>query len=442
MPLKEAVEEFKKKHPKSAKLYDKAVDLLPGGVCHNIRLWGMTTVGAYPIYVEGAKGSHIFDVDGNEYVDYWLGHGSMIHGHTPKPVVEALERQIKEIGGMQWGIVNPYTLELAELVREFVPEVEMIRFCNTGTEATMYAVRLMRGYTGKKTIIKQIGGWHGFNDTLNWYVHGDTPYESIGMIDEIKDYVKVVPFGDAEKTLEVIKENKDDLAGVIFAIGMSREEGVAEYLKAVKEALVEVGAPFCIDEVYSGFALGPAGAHGYFGVSPDLLAFGKILGGGLPLGATGGRRDIMELADPRLTGEKKYSDIVGIGGGTFSQNPMTMLAGIVALKMIKDDKDFYPKLFKEAKAYRDGLREIFMEEGVKLGIVGYANRFSAETSPLGRESSQEWCVRLQNKGIYGHRPGGMTCAAHTTEDRKHFLDATREIIHEMRDEIKAAKLLG
>ncbi len=199
---------YEQKTRRSRALFERAGRLIPGGVCHAIRYFH-----PYPFFAERASGPRIWDVDGNEYVDFWMGHGALILGHNPPNVVEALREQLGF--GCQWGTVNELELDLAEMVVRLVPSAEMVRFCNTGAEATMYACRLARGYTGRETIAKMEGGWHGFNSDLLYYVHGpfEAP-ESLGLV-PARDKIVPLPFNDTEETLARLQEYKDDLAAVI-----------------------------------------------------------------------------------------------------------------------------------------------------------------------------------------------------------------------------------
>lgn len=443
--LEEALEEYTRKRPKSRQLYEKALKQFPGGVCHNLRTWSLPVVGAFPTYMCRARGCHLWDVDGNEYVDNWMGHMALILGHSPKLVVDALKEQLVDVGGTHLGTVNDKQVELAELVMEMMPSIEMLRFCNTGGEATMYATRLARGYTGKRTIIKQFGGWHGFNDVLNWYVHEpyDGSVESLGQIRELQQYVIPVPFGNEEKTVEAMRKNRGDLAAVIFEVHMSdildEDEGkVAEYLRTVREETEKNDVLLILDEVITGFRLALGGAQEYFNVRADLTTLGKILGGGFPAGCVGGREEIMRLADPRdwQAGLKKKSEMVWVGGGTFSANPMTVTAGIETLKILRRKREIYERIRRKGKGVREDLRKIFQESKLSIDVFGIQSCFDPKLTPLNRGQRIEWLIRLHNKGIFGHEPGGYLSVVHTDRDINKYLSATREIVEEMEKELR------
>ncbi len=443
--LKEALEEFKKKTPKSQEIYKRALQVMPGGVSHNLRTWKLPSVGAYPIHIKAAEGCHIWDVDDNEYVDNWMGHMTAILGHNPEPVVKALREQLIMVGGTHWGIVNEKQVELAELVSRMVPSVEMVRFCSSGNEATMYAVRLARGYTGKKVVIKAFGGWHGYNPLLNWYHL--KPFEEIneskGQVLDNAEYVRGVHFGNIENILDTIRKNKENLACVILEISMTKNreqdrKKITEYLGSVKEALKKHNALLILDEVITGFRLAQGGAQEYFGVNADLTTFGKILGGGMPIGAVGGREEILRLANvvDWQAGRKKKSDIVWIGGGTFSGNIMTMIAGIETLKILKKNKSIYDNLEKTGREIRSSFRKIFNEAGLPFEVLGIQSAFKPNLHSLSLKSRMEWVIRLLNKGVFGHRPEGYLSSVHNSKDVKKNVMAVYSIVEEMKNELK------
>ena len=208
--MKHFFDTYRQKTPLSENLFKRSKEVMPGGISHNVHYFP-----PYPFYLKKAKGSKIWDVDGNEYVDLWMGHYTHILGHHPDVIVEAIERQLKE--GIHWGIVFEKQVEWAELIQELIPCAEMVRFCCSGTEATMYAVRLARAFTGKNTILKIAGGWHGANSDLSLGIK--MPYEkeeSLGLFPELQQHTKVIFFNDLAKSLEIIHQNKKNLAGIIL----------------------------------------------------------------------------------------------------------------------------------------------------------------------------------------------------------------------------------
>ena len=250
----------------------------------------------------------VWDVDGNEIVDLWMGHYTHLLGHHADVIVEAIERQVKE--GIHWGIVFEKQIEWAELIQELIPCAEMVRFCCSGTEATMYAVRLARAYTGKNTILKIAGGWHGANPDLTLAIK--SPYEkreSLGLTPDLEQFTKAIPFNDIPGTREIIHQNKKDLAGIIHELAPGEGGFVPatpDYLKMLRSETEASGALLIFDEVITGFRLSLGGGQKRLGVTPDLTTLGKIVGGGT---ACGRRR--REKRDPGKNLARKKRKQVG-----------------------------------------------------------------------------------------------------------------------------------
>jgi glutamate-1-semialdehyde 2,1-aminomutase len=352
---------------------------------------------------------------------------------------------LNAIGGTNWGTLNEKQVELADLIIHMVPSVDMVRFCCSGTEASMYAARLARGYTKKRMIIKAIGGWHGFNDVLNWYRL--KPYkektESMGQLSDFCTYVEGIPLGDLEETIETIRRNRNDLAGVILEVRMTKIlenklEHLVEYLKAVKEELERHDALLILDEVITGFRLGPGGAQEYFGVNADLTTFGKVLGGGMPIGAVGGREEVMDLINPLdwQSEKKNKSEMVWIGGGTFSGNIMTMTAGLETLKILNRKRSIYDKISQTGREIRTGIGQIFEDNGLPFKVLGFQSAFNPDIDSLSSESKVEWKIRLFNNGVYGHRPEGYTSGVHDYEDVQKNITAVNLIVADMKKDLK------
>ena len=312
---------------------------MPGGQSHNARFYE-----PYPFYADRASGKYIWDVDGNRYTDYWMGHTALIMGHSPSLVVRAINSQSRN--GLLFGSPNKYAYELASLVNRSVPCAESIRFCTTGAEATMYAVRLARAFTKRKTVVKMRGGWHGYNSALTVGVTPpfNTP-ESRGMIDTEEQFVSLAEFNDIEATRKVLTNLKDDLACVIIEPVMG-SGGVlparSEYLRFLREECDRLGAVLIFDEIITGFRLALGGAQEFFGIKPDLCTLGKILGGGLPVSAVAGESEILSLAD---TTTRSKAERCWIGGGTFSENALCLRAGIATLNYLLNNKaSVYPRI--------------------------------------------------------------------------------------------------
>jgi glutamate-1-semialdehyde 2,1-aminomutase len=357
--------DYTSKTPKSRALYERAEKVLPAGVSYGIRYFE-----PYPFYTARARGSKLYDVDGNEYIDFWLGHTALILGHSPPAVVKAVKRQLER--GTHYGTAHELEIELAEQVAKMVPSAEMTRFTNSGTEANMYATRLARAYTGKSKIAKFEGGWHGGYDALHVGVkHPFEIPESAGLtIGATKDTI-LLPFNNIEGVKERLKG--EDVASIIIEPVLGAGGGIPaerEFLKELREFCDEKNTLLIFDEVITGFRLAPGGAQQYFGVTPDITVFGKILGGGFPVGAFSGRREIMERLNMRLYERPHLS----FHGGTFTANPITMTAGLTTLKILEDGQ-LINKLNRLGDKIRSELRGIFEAEGLDVQVTGVGSLF-------------------------------------------------------------------
>ncbi len=405
---------------RSAELFERAKGVFAGGVNHNARFYQ-----PYPIFVSRARAQHIWDADGNRYTDYWMGHMALILGHSPKPVVDALRGQIGR--GTHYGMGSSLSVELAEEIQKSVPCAEMMRFCNTGAEATMYLVRLARAFTGKRTVIKMAGGWHGYNTELNKGVH--RPFdkaESAGILEEEQAFVKNVRFNDLEAAEEAVREAAGDTA-LIFLEPVLGAGGCVpadrDYLKGLRELADAHGVLLAFDEIITGFRVALGGAQGRYRVTPDLASFGKVAGGGLPLGLVAGRKEILSLADPA-----KKENFVSIGGGTFSENPLSMAAGLATIRYLRRHSSaIYPKLDKAGKEARAAVDRAFAASGVETHTTGLGSLFlthfggaprNAEEAARGDKKTRlDYCLALMGRGIFilpGHPGGISTC--HTKDD--------------------------
>ncbi len=434
---------YHKKTPLSESLFRRAKAIMPGGVSHNIHYFS-----PYPFFIKNGEGSKIRDVDGNEYIDLWMGHYTHILGHQPTIIQEAIEKQLRD--GIHWGIIFEKQIEWAELISELVPSAEMVRFCCSGTEATMYAVRLARAFTGKKTVLKIAGGWHGGNSDLTIGIK--MPYEreeSLGLLPEVQKYTKVIPFNDLQGSLEIIEQHREDLAGIILEPVVG-EGGFApatlEYLQMLRRETQRLGALLIFDEVISGFRVALGGAQERWGVLPDLTTLGKIAGGGFPVGALVGKREILEKTSPERKSQK-WERIL-IGGGTFSAHPLTVSAGLAMLRYLKDhSKQIYPTLEKKGERLRKGLQEVFDQVSLSAVVTGVASLYQVHF-PFRKEGvfdsphtihqftdiekrEVEFKIRMLIKGIHVMHGGGSLSTAHSDEDILRIIEATLEVAKEM-----------
>lgn len=430
---------YKQKTKKSSRLYSRAVKLFPGGVSHNIRYFE-----PYPFFVTAARGKQLSDVDGNEYTDYWMGHWALILGHSPKVVVNALAEQAKN--GMLYGTVNKLSLELGEIVQKLMPGAEMMRFSSTGSEATMYAIRLARAKTGRRIVAKAIGGWHGFNTGLMQTVN--YPFEEeegIGLVQDEGQFVESIPFNNLDASLKVLETVKDDLACIIIEPvlgGAGCIPPIDGYLQGLEEFAKKNGSLFILDEIVTGFRLSLYGAASTYRLEPDLFTLGKIAGGGMPIGMLCGDKDIMSLADPVARAHKE--ERCAIGGGTFSANPMTMTAGLATLDFLKENKQqIYGKIDRLGGMARKGLAKLFAESPVPCQVTGAGSLFlmhfgktdihnATDVATSDRELLRKYHLALiADYGIF-FLPTKMGALSYVHEERdvKKLLEATEKIMVE------------
>ena len=350
------------KHDRSKKLFERAAQLIPGGVSSPVRAF--KAVGGEPVFMVRGEGPFIYDVDGNRYIDYVCSWGPLILGHAPAPVLEAIERAARD--GTSFGWATAREVELAERVTGAVPSIEMVRFVNSGTEATMSALRLARGFTGRDRVLKFAGCYHGHADAFLSESAGSGLATlgipgSAGVPEGAAKDTVTVPYNDLEAVEAAFKGSKGKIAAVILepiAANMGLVPPAPEFLQGLRSLCDEHGALLIFDEVITGFRVGLGGAQGLFGVRPDLTTFGKIIGGGLPVGAYGGRRDVMSKVAPL---GPVYQ------AGTLSGNPLAMAAGIAVLDVLAKP-GFYEPLEVETRALVEGLNQAFGGAG-KIGLA-------------------------------------------------------------------------
>ena len=353
------ISEYKKKTKKSAKLFAQSSKLHVNGVSHNIRFYE-----PYPFVVKKSSGKNLIDVDDNKYIDYWMGHWSLILGHGPKGVKEKLQKQIAK--SWMYGTVNEQTIKLSELISKAVPVAEKIRYVTSGTEATMYAVRLARSVTGKKVIAKIEGGWHGYTSDLlksvNWPF---SESESSGVINEEK--IISIPYNNLDESLRILKKVSTDLAGIIIEPVLGGGGCIPanpEYLKGIQEFTKKNNSLFILDEIVTGFRFRFGCLYPTMKLDPDIVTLGKIVGGGMAIGVMCGKKEIMQYAN--TTGKKK-SERSYVGGGTFSANPTSMIAGYSTLNQLKTNSSIYSKLNDLGKMARKEISKVFGEKVIVTG---------------------------------------------------------------------------
>ena len=358
--------------PKSKARWQEAAEYLPGGDSRNSIFWD-----PYPIFVTSASGCHITDADGVDRLDFINTMTTLILGHANQPVMEAVKEQLDR--GVVYNAPNEHQIRLAKLLCDRIPSFDLVRFTNSGTEATLNTIRAARAFTGKNKFAKVEGGYHGTHDAVTVSVRVDVKKAgeaqqpkavaaSEGLADGILDQVVVIPFNDTANARRILEDNKDQLAAVIVepvmgSVGMI--PGTAEFLTMLREFTEENGIVLIFDEVIS-FRVAPGGSQQYYGITPDLTSLGKIIGGGFAVGAFGGRHDIMELYDPTKGPKVSHA-------GTFNANPVTMVAGAVTLEHLTPD--VYRDLAELTELLRQGIRRVCSDLEVPVQVTGLGSLF-------------------------------------------------------------------
>jgi glutamate-1-semialdehyde 2,1-aminomutase len=421
---------YEEKTKRSKGLYARAGKVLPAGVSYAIR-----DITPHPFYIAEAKGAKLTDVDGNLYTDYWMGHGALILGHAPEKVVAAVSEQIHK--GTHFGFAHELEVELAERIVDMIPNAEMLRYTSSGTEANMYASRLARAYTGRDRMVKIEGGWHGGYDSLHTAVHHYDGPESAGLNPKTYEDTGAVPFNDLEAAREALKG--EDVACLVVepmmgAAGfLTPEPG---YLKGLREICDATGTLLVFDEVITGFRLSPGGAQPLYGVDADVTIIGKIMGGGFPIGAFCGRRDIFDRLDHRKFPDSQERSF---HGGTFTGNPISMVAGVATLDILKDGK-VHRKIDNLGRTVSRGLEDIIERSSVDAAMTGVGSAFAVhfqkekprnarEMAENDTEIAKAYWVHMLTRGIIYVSPAlphSFIGEPHTQEDVDEYLAASEE----------------
>jgi len=418
---------------RSKELLDRAVKRIPGGVNSPVRAF--RAVGGSPFFVDRAKGCRIWDVDGNERIDYVGTWGPAILGHAPEAIIKAVKEAAER--GTSFGIPNPLEVDMAELICDNVESVEMVRMCNSGTEATMSAIRVARGFTKRDKIIKFEGCYHGHVDSLlvkagSGALTFGNP-DSAGVPQSFTEHTIVVPFNRPEAVDAAFAANPGQIAGIILEPVPANaglylpKDGFLEHLRTVTEKHESL---LIFDEVMTGFRLGFGGAQERFGIKPDLSCFGKIIGGGLPVGAFGGRADIMNCLSP-------------IGAvyqaGTLSGNPIAMAAGLTALRELRENS-LYDLLESSGQQLEDGLKSAAAKanQDVQFHRIGsmFCNYFTSQSvsnmddaMSSDRDKFSKFFHGMLSRGVYlapSQFEAGFISTAHTETDIQKTIDAATE----------------
>jgi glutamate-1-semialdehyde 2,1-aminomutase len=420
----------------SEKLYREALTLMPGGVSSPVR-----AVKPFPFYTSRAEGSKIFDVDGNEYIDCCLAYGPLILGHAHPVIKEAIKDQIEK--GWLYGTPIELEIKYAKKIREIYPSMEMVRFVNSGAEATMSAIRVARGFTGRRKIVKVEGGFHGAHESVlikagsGATTHGVPNSE--GVPPEFVKHTLQVPFNDPQALSDLLEKHREEIAGFILEPVMGNSGLILprdDYLKEVRKITEENDVLLIFDEIITGFRLSLGGAQEFYGVKPDLTTLGKIAGGGLPFGVFGGKKSIMESVAPS---GKVYQ------AGTFSGNPLTLSTGFSTVRFLEKNKnDVYGYLERLTRGIEETIEDFIIKNNLEVNVEAIASMFCIyfgdkpsnyqDALRLNAQLFLRFFWRLLEKGVFFPPSQYETCFtsfSHSISDGEKVAGAVIECLREL-----------
>jgi glutamate-1-semialdehyde 2,1-aminomutase len=439
------VTEFKTRTTKSFRLYEEAKDLIPGGVNANAKFYA-----PYPLYAKKAAGSKLIDVDGNEYIDFLLGFGPLILGHGHPEIIDTIHNHFKEFGTSLFGAQDEFMIKLSKKLRELLQNDFLYRYTNSGNEATLNAFRLVKGSTRRMKVAKFEGHYHGWHEYTD--VSVSPPLDRAGpeltpkpvpQTKVLPEYILensiILPFNNIEAVEHIIRENKDELAGVILEpVARGYMIPYHDFLQELREVTEKYDVLLIFDEVVTGFRIGLSGAQGFFGVKPDIVTLGKIVGGGFPIGVVGGRTEILNQFSPE---EAQSVDDTIFHSGTFNANSVTISAGLKTLEILQRSGS-YTHIEGLAADIRKGISDIIEDYNIDVQISGIGSLFNI----LFTESSirnyrdyaradhrKRWLfdLAMYNKGIHlAPQHCSFTSLAHSKEDVDALLTATRKSLKE------------
>ncbi|WP_053980016.1 glutamate-1-semialdehyde 2,1-aminomutase [Marinagarivorans algicola] len=418
-----------------SQLFDQAKAVIPGGVNSPVRAF--KAVGGDPIFIERAQGAYLFDADGKRYIDYVLSWGPMIAGHNHPDVLNAVIEKAKL--GLSFGAPTQIETTLAEEVIKLVPSLEKVRFVSSGTEATMSAIRLARGFTGRDKIVKFEGCYHGHSDSLlvkagSGALTFGVP-SSPGVPASIADHTITLSYNNSEQVRQAFEEAGTDISCIIVepvAGNMNCIPPEPGFLETLREVCTEYGAVLIFDEVMTGFRFGTGGVQGFTGITPDLTCLGKVIGGGMPVGAFGGKAEIMDYIAPL---GPVYQ------AGTLSGNPVSMAAGLAMMQLVQQE-GFYEQLFAKTKKIAEGMQAIADEAGIPFTVnyIGsmWGGFFTSEKKVSNYAQVMACDNDRFNKFFHGMLEGGVNLApasyeaafmstAHTDADIEETLEIARQV---------------
>jgi glutamate-1-semialdehyde 2,1-aminomutase len=386
--LGSAYTEFMKKTPKSQAFIEEAKKVMPGGVTANIKSFD-----PYPIVMQSGKGAYLTDLDGNQYIDYLLSYGALMLGHGHPAILQAIQEQLSSDGTSLFGTPHRLEVEMAKKVKQYYPSMEMVRYTNSGTEATLLALRMAYAYTGKYKIAKFEGHYHGgYNQVL---LSVNPPVAEAGPEHEPKAIVEskgiepyqaentiILPFNDLDACAELLKKDQHEIAAVMLEPIQSgfipAEQAFMEGLRKVTE---ELGILLIFDEVKTGFRMGIGGAQSLYGIKPDITALGKVIGGGFPVGIIGGKKDIMMVSAPiaasdvfdSSTSKKSSAKDVLFHSGTYNGHPTILSAGLAVVGILEKEME---RVLSTTERLKDGIRQLFASRGICVQTIGLGSIFN------------------------------------------------------------------
>jgi glutamate-1-semialdehyde 2,1-aminomutase len=424
---------------KSKQLFDRAQKSIPGGVNSPVRAF--KSVGGIPVFIKNAKGAYLYDVDGNRYIDYIASWGPMILGHAYEPVVKAIQEYATY--STSYGAPTELEIEIAELIISMVPNVDLIRMVSSGTEACMSAIRLARGYTGRNKIIKFEGHYHGHADSFLVKAGSGVATFNIqtvpGVTAGVTNDTLTAPYNDLDTVKKLVKEHKGEIAAIIVepvAGNMGCILPQAGFHEGLRKLCDEEGIIFIFDEVMTGFRLAPGGAQEKLNIKADLVTYGKVIGGGMPVGAFGGKKEIMQHIAPL---GNVYQ------AGTLSGNPIAMIAGYTVLKELKNNSSIYKEIEDKTVYLKNGLDDVLMVWGQPYIINQYGSMISihfsdhpvtdfASASSANNELFKKYFHAMLKRGIYlppSAFESWFLNNALTKEDLDKTIAATKESLREL-----------
>jgi len=442
---------YRERTAASARLAAQAREVLPSGIVHDGR-----RIDPYAIYVQRARGARKWDVDGNEYVDFYGGHGALILGHAEPRVLAAVHEQLDL--GTHYAACSELEVRWAHLVKQMVPCAERVRFTSSGTEANLMAIRLARAFTGRTKLVRFLGHFHGWQDHVAFGV--DNHYDgtpSPGVLDSVAEGVLLADPDDLDATCALL-ESRNDIAAVMLEptggsfgqLPMGRE-----FVAQLRRITRARGIVLHFDEVVTGFRVAPGGVQAHYGITPDLATFAKILAGGLPGGCVAGRKDILDLLDFEASAARGVEKIAH--QGTYNANPVSAAAGVTCLQIIRDE-DVCARASAAAAQLRAAINQVFAEEGVPWACYGEHSAFYVYLNPAGEaldpfafdagrvppaalkasgkhKAAGKFRLALLLAGVdLSSKPGGTLSVAHTQADLDHTAGAVREAIGMLRRE--------